>query len=80
MVSLRGTYRLRTEALDLRGELRLRATMSQTTTGIKAFLLKPFDPFFSRGRSGTVLPITVTGTGDQPQFGVDKRKLLLRKR
>jgi hypothetical protein len=79
-VSLRGTYGLRSEAVDLTGELRLRATVSQTTTGIKAFLLKPFDPFFSRGRSGTVLPITVTGTGDHPQFGVDKRKLLLRKR
>jgi hypothetical protein len=80
MVSLRGTYGLRNELVDLAGELRLRATMSQTTTGIKAFLLRPFDPFFSRGRSGTVLPITVTGKGDHPQFGVDKRKLLLRKK
>lgn len=80
MVSLHGTYALRNEVVDLTGELRLHATVSQTTTGIKAFLLKPFDPLFSRGHSGTVLPITVTGTGNRPHFGVNKRKLFLREK
>jgi hypothetical protein len=80
MVSLRGTYGLRNEAVNLIGELRLRAKMSQTTTGINSWLLKPFDPLLGRGRSGTVLPITVTGQADKPEFGVNKRKLLLRRK
>jgi hypothetical protein len=32
--------------------------------------LKPFDPFF-RKNGVTVLPIKVTGTRDQPAFGLD---------
>jgi hypothetical protein len=50
--------------------LRLQAKLSQATTGIKSFLLKPFDPFF-RKNGVTVLPIKVTGTRDQPAFGLD---------
>jgi hypothetical protein len=76
MVSLHGDYGLRNEVVNFTGDLRLRATLSQTTTGAKSLLLKPFDPLFSKGRSGTVLSIKVTGTGDHPEFGVDKTKLL----
>lgn len=75
-VSLRGIYGLRNDSVDFAGDLRMRATISQMTTGMKALLLKPFDPLLSRGRSGTILPIRVTGTGDHPQFGVEKRRLL----
>jgi hypothetical protein len=38
--------------------------------GLRSFLLKPFDPFF-RKNGVTVLPIKVTGTRDQPSFGLD---------
>jgi hypothetical protein len=43
--------------------------LSQVTTGLKSFLLKPFDPFF-RKNGMTVLPIKVTGTREQPSFGL----------
>ncbi len=69
-VELAGTYGLRDEKLDFHGTLRLRAKLSQTISGFKSFLLKPFDPFF-RKNGVTVLPIKVTGTRDQPSFGLD---------
>lgn len=69
-VELAGTYGLRDEKLDFHGTLRLRAKLSQTIGGFKSFLLKPFDPFF-RKNGVTVLPIKVTGTRDQPSFGLD---------
>jgi hypothetical protein len=72
-VDLAGTYGLRDEKLDFHGTLRLQAKLSQTVTGVKSFLLKPFDPFF-RKNGATVLPIKVTGTRDQPSFGLELRR------
>jgi len=72
-VELAGTYGLRDEKLDFHGTLRLQAKLSQTVTGVKSFLLKPFDPFF-RKNGATVLPIKVTGTRDQPSFGLELRR------
>jgi hypothetical protein len=69
-VELAGTYGLRDEKLDFHGTLRLQAKLSQATTGFKSFFLKAFDPFF-RKNGVTVLPIKVTGTRDQPSFGLD---------
>ncbi len=76
-VSLAGTYGVRSEQLDFRGELRLRAKMSQTQTGWKSLVLKVFDPLFDKEGSGTVLPIVISGTRDHPKFGVDMKKALL---
>jgi hypothetical protein len=72
-VELAGTYGLRDEKLDFHGTLRLDAKLSQTTTGVKSFLLKPFDTFF-RKNGVTVLPIKVTGTRAQPAFGLEFRR------
>jgi hypothetical protein len=69
-VQLSGKYGLKTEELDFHGHLILQAKLSQTQTGIKSFLLKPFDPFFRKGDK-TSLPIKVTGTRDKPSFGLD---------
>ena len=70
-VHLDGTYALRGEDVDFRGDLRLQARLSQTTRGWKAALLKPFDPIFEKQGAGTLLPIKITGTGSDPKFGVD---------
>jgi len=67
-----GTYALRTGAIDFHGTLSLQAKLSQTTTGIKSFLLKPLDPFFSKNHV-TVLPLKITGTRADPSFGPDFR-------
>lgn len=69
-VRLDGQYALRKEELDFRGTLRLQARISQTTTGVKSFLLKAVDPFFAKQGAGAVIPIKVTGTRDKPEFGL----------
>jgi hypothetical protein len=69
-IELAGTYALRGGDLDLSGHLRLQAKLSQTVTGTKSFLLKAFDPFFQKGGAGTELPIHITGTRDNPTFGI----------
>jgi hypothetical protein len=69
-VELAGSYGLRDEKLDFHGHLRLQAKLSETMTGVKSLFLKPFDPFF-RKNGATELPIKVTGTRDQPSFGLD---------
>ena len=65
-----GTYALRTGAIDFHGTLTLQAKLSQTTTGLKSFLLKPLDPFVSKNHV-TVLPLKITGTRADPSFGPD---------
>jgi len=69
-VNLDGSYGLRSEKLDFHGELHMQAKPSQAVTGIKSWLLKPFDPFF-RKNGQTQVPIKVTGTRTQPSFGLD---------
>ncbi|MGB2636270.1 MAG: hypothetical protein WAM58_20235 [Candidatus Acidiferrum sp.] len=65
-----GTYGLLNGALDLSGHLSLQAKLSQTMTGTKSILLKPLDPFFEKKGYGAVLPISITGTRENPVFGV----------
>ena len=67
-VVLAGSYGLRGERLDFTGELRLDATISQTTTGFKSFLLRAVDPFFKKNGAGAVLPIRISGSVGQPEF------------
>jgi hypothetical protein len=79
-VSLHGDYGLRSEQLDFRGELKLQAELSQTTHGIKSFLLKPIDPLFRRRDAGTVVPIKVEGQRSHPHFGIEWGRLFGRKK
>jgi hypothetical protein len=59
--------------LDFHGKLRLRAELSQTMTGWKSVMLKPFDHFFQGKNAGvgTQIPIKITGTRENPSFGSD---------
>ena len=75
-VRLDGTHSLRSKTLNLAGEVRLQATVSQTMTGFKSWLLKPFDPLFKKNGAGTRLVIKVEGTQDQPKVGLDFGKTL----
>lgn len=80
-VRIDGAYGLRGEELDFEGQLRLDAKVSETTTGFKALLLKAVDPLFSRksqGKTQSVLPIKISGTRSNPQFGLDIGKTLKR--
>ncbi len=69
-IILDGSYQLHGREIDFHGQLKLQAKLSQTMTGAKSFFLKPFDPFFKKGTSGAVIPITISGTRDNPVFGV----------
>jgi hypothetical protein len=69
-IDLAGTYGVRSGALGFNGHLHLQAKVSQTATGAKSFFLKAFDPFFKKGGTGSVIPITISGTRDTPIFGV----------
>lgn len=75
-VRLAGTHSLRSKSLKLAGEVLLQATVSQTTTGFKSWLLKPFDPLFRKKGAGTRLVIRVEGTQDQPKVGLEIGKTL----
>jgi hypothetical protein len=71
-VVLEGKYGLDKEDLDFHGKLRMQAKISQTTTGVKSFVLKAVDPFFRKdGR--TEVPIKITGQRAHPSFGLDLR-------
>jgi hypothetical protein len=70
-VGLNGTYSLASGALDLRGTLRMQATVSRAIGGFKSIFLRPFDPLFRKDGAGAVLPIRITGTRNAPKFGLE---------
>ncbi len=71
-VELAGTYALKAETLDFKGQLLLDASISQTTTGLKSLLLKAVDPIFrQKDGTGSAIPIQISGTRNAPAFGLD---------
>ncbi len=75
-IRLIGTYELQDQALNFQGTLRLKARISQIVKGKRSLLLIPLNPFFRRGESGTVLPIKVSGTAENPTFKLQVGRLL----
>ena len=74
-VNLAGTYTLRGQDIDFSGALGLEAKLSQMVKGWKSVLLLPVDPLFSKDGAGTLVPITITGTADDPHFSVDIHRI-----
>lgn len=70
-IQLHGTYNLRSSAMNLDGHFRMEATLSETQSGIKHWILKPFDKFFEKDGAGFEVPITISGTRDQPEIGAE---------
>ncbi len=69
-IAMSGTYSLDSGQLDFHGKLRMDAKLSQTMTGTKSVFLKVVDPFF-RKNGVTEIPIKITGTKDEPKYGLD---------
>jgi len=69
-VLLDGSYDLNGGQLNFRGQLRLKAGLSQAVGGVKSVFLKPFDPFFKKQGAGAAIPITITGTRENPVFSL----------
>ena len=78
-VELAGTYALKPETLDFKGQLLLDAKISQTTTGWKSLLLKVVDPLFKqKDGSGSAIPIKISGPRNAPDFGLDVKRVFKR--
>jgi hypothetical protein len=76
VITLNGTHRLETKALSLAGAVRLDASASNTMTGFKRWMVKPFDALLRQKGAGTRLVIRVSGTQDQPAIGLELGKTL----
>jgi len=74
-IDLKGTYGIDGGALNFNGTARTDATVSQMVGGWKGLLLKPADKLFKKDGAGTVVPIHVDGTEQDPKFGVDYKKI-----
>lgn len=70
-IVMKGTYTLEGGGLDFAGKAKLNATVSQVVGGVWGVLLKPADRFFKKDGAGTELPIHISGTREEPKFGVD---------
>jgi hypothetical protein len=73
-IQLKGSYAL-DGALSFSGDARMEATVSQMVGGWKGLLLKPADKFFQKNGAGTLVPITIKGTREAPEFGVDFNRM-----
>ena len=74
-ITLDGTHSLKSKALAFEGVANLRAPVSKTVSGVKSWLLKPFDPLF-RHKGSTRLAIRIQGSQDQPKVGLDFKKTI----
>ena len=70
-IRVNGTYGLDGGAINFTGTAAMEATVSQMLGGFLGALAKPADRFFKRDGAGTEIPFHVTGTRDNPSFGVD---------
>jgi hypothetical protein len=71
-VQLTGIYSLNGEQFDFHGKVRTEAEVSQMVSSWwKQLLLKPVDPFFRKNGAGTEVPIKISGTHNEPKFGLD---------
>jgi hypothetical protein len=76
IVQLAGTYDVKHETVDFRGNLLLDATLAETTSGWKAVLGRIAQPLFRRQGGGSKLPIRIIGPREQPEFGLDVGRAL----
>lgn len=70
-ILLKGTYGVDGGALDFAGTAKLDATVSQMVGGVLGALLKPADRYFKKNGAGTEVPIHISGTREDPKFGIE---------
>jgi hypothetical protein len=78
VVRLSGSYNLRLETIDFKGELLTDATLADMTSGFKSVLARAAQPFFRREGGGSRLPIRIAGPRTKPEFGLDVRRVFNR--
>jgi len=70
-IQLAGAYTTDGGGLDFAGKAKLDATVSQVVGGVLGVFLKPADRFFKKDGAGTEVPIRISGTRQDPHFGLD---------
>jgi hypothetical protein len=71
---VKGTFKLKTQEVDLQGYMHLDSELSKTTTGVKSVLLKVMEPFMKKGkRNESVIAIKIGGTYQNPTYGIVPR-------
>lgn len=68
---LHGTYNLIDQRLDMHGTLRTEASLTKTTSGIKAAFAKALEPFLKKQQRQKIVPVRISGTYRHPSFGLD---------
>jgi hypothetical protein len=74
-IQLKGSYGMQDGALNFAGTATLQATVSQIAGGWLGILLKPADRILSKPGAGTEVPIHISGTREDPQFGIDFKRI-----
>ena len=69
--SFRGNYELTDEHVDLHGKLKTEASLAKATKGIGSFFAKILEPFFKKKPHENVVPVKISGTYNNPKFGLD---------
>ena len=71
-VNLEGIYSLDGQEFDFHGKVLTEASLSQMVDSRwLSFLLKVASPFFHRKGGGAEIPVKISGTKSEPQFGID---------
>jgi hypothetical protein len=70
-IKVSGTYGIDGGAISFTGTAAMQATVSQMIGGFLGVLAKPADRFFKKNGAGTEVPFHVSGTRDDPKFGLD---------
>lgn len=73
-VTMHGTFGLISHRVDLHGTMKMQAKPSQATTGVKSFLMKVLDPFTNKDRGRVPIPVSITGTYENPEYHAGKPK------
>jgi len=68
---MHGSYNVVNHRIDLHGDLKVATSISNTSSGMKALLLKFMSPFFHKKKRGEIVPVHILGTYEKPQFGLD---------
>ena len=72
--TLRGTYNLLNQRVDLKGTLDTKGNLSDTTTGFKALLVKAITPLFKKEKSVRMVPFQITGAYGNTSVGIDWKR------
>jgi AsmA-like C-terminal region len=78
VVRLAGKYGIENERIDFAGTVFMDAKISETVTGYKRLLLKIADPLFTKKGGGSAIPIKISGTRNDPHFGLDAGRIFNR--